>query len=80
VGLSVHPRIVARQRLGKNFPTAAKIVAGVVSYAVRVVSKESLWHPRIVARQRLGKNVPTAKKNCCRRRFLCSPCRMKESR
>jgi hypothetical protein len=34
--------IVARQRLGKNVPAAFKTSSGVVSYAVRVVPKESM--------------------------------------
>jgi hypothetical protein len=38
MGLFMYPLIVARQRIGKHVPTAAKIV-GVVSFAV-LVSKE----------------------------------------
>jgi hypothetical protein len=36
-----------------------------------------LWIPPIVARQWLGKDFPTATRNCLRRHFLCSPCRVK---
>jgi hypothetical protein len=46
VCLYLYPLIVARQRLGKKLPqqriyTQQRIVVGVVSYAVRVVSGES---------------------------------------
>jgi hypothetical protein len=37
--MSEYPPIVARQQLGKDVP-AARIVGGVVFYAIRVVSKE----------------------------------------
>jgi hypothetical protein len=37
-------------------------------------------YPPIFGTQRLGKHVPAATKNCWRRRFLCGPCRIKESR
>jgi hypothetical protein len=49
VCLYVYPPIVARQRLGRHVPVAVntlnnrRIVGGVVFYAARVVSKESLW-------------------------------------
>jgi hypothetical protein len=35
--------IVASQRFGKHVPAATKNFGGVVSYAIRVISKASLW-------------------------------------
>jgi hypothetical protein len=49
VCLNAYPKIIARQRLGREVPATKntrkirKIVGGVVFYAVRVVSKMSLW-------------------------------------
>jgi hypothetical protein len=34
-------------------------------------------YPPTVASQRFGKHDPASTKNCLRRRFLCSPCRIK---
>jgi hypothetical protein len=68
----VYPPIVARQRLGKSPVIVARHRLG----------KNSL----IVATQRLVRNITTVtnkhatKRNCWTRRFLCGPCRMKESR
>jgi hypothetical protein len=38
----VIPLIVAWQRIGEHVPAATRIVGGIVFYAVRVVSKESI--------------------------------------
>jgi hypothetical protein len=49
VFICVFPRIVVRQRLGRHVPVTKntrnniRVVGGVVSYKVRVISKESLW-------------------------------------
>jgi hypothetical protein len=37
-------------------------------------------YPHIVARQLFGKQVPATTKNSCRRRLLCGPRRIKESK
>jgi hypothetical protein len=47
------------------------------SVSFRRVSVGMYVYPLIVARQRLSKHVPTTMKNCCRRCFLCSACRIK---
>jgi hypothetical protein len=81
VGLSVYPPIVARQRLGKDVPTATekcwtrRFLCG--PCRIKGDSVGLSVYPPIVARQRLGKDVPTATEKCWRRRFLCGPCRIK---
>jgi hypothetical protein len=77
------PPFSARQRLGKHVPAAKntsnniRIVKRVISYAVRVLSQESLWVCPCIPLSLLGKDIPAATKDCWRRRFLCGPCRKK---
>jgi hypothetical protein len=76
----------AKQRLGKHVPTVTNTrnnrgaVGGVTFYAVRVLSKESLWVCLCISLPLLGNNsvktFPRERKNCWRS-FLCGPCRIK---
>jgi hypothetical protein len=81
--------IVVRQLLGIDVPTATNarnkeqlLDASYLCGPFRI-KEESLGlsvYPPIVARHWPGKHVPAAMKNCWRRRFLCGPCHIKESR